>query len=244
MLAGLEPGQQRGEQERVAKAGLRPPPGAHGAQRPVARLDRAADRGEALGVRVEHAARPVGRGNRAGDEVRGRDRVRPSTSGSSCAASAATVSASVAAVDDDRQAPLGDPRRDVDVELERRRADLREPEAELLDEVEREPVAARRLRRPQERLQLDLLAGRDRPLEARRAGRPRRSRCRGRRASGRRAARRSRRASATSPCRRSGARRARARRARPELRQLVAEPPNRERADRNGMLADSLHAAG
>ena len=118
----------------------------------------------------------------------------------------------VAAVDDDGQAPFGDPRGDDDVELERRRADLREPEAELLDEVEREPVAARRLRRPQERLQLDLLAGRDRPREARRAGRPRRSRCPGRRASGRRAARRSPGASATSPCRRSGARRARARR--------------------------------
>ena len=55
MLAGLEPARSEGSSSGWPKAGLRPPPGAHGAQRAVARLDRATDRREALRVRVEHA---------------------------------------------------------------------------------------------------------------------------------------------------------------------------------------------
>ena len=55
MLDGLEPGQERGQQQRVAEGGVAAAAGRPRSQRPVARLDRAADRGEALSVRVEHA---------------------------------------------------------------------------------------------------------------------------------------------------------------------------------------------
>ena len=55
----------------------------------------------------------------------------------------------------------GDPRRHLDIELERSGADLGEPEAVLLDEVEGEPVAARRPRRRDREVELDPLLGRD-----------------------------------------------------------------------------------
>ena len=72
-----------------------------------------------------------------------------------------------AAVDDDREPPLVDPRPHVDRQLERRRADLGEPEAVLLDEVEGEPVGAGRLRDGELELELDGLAGLDRMSEGR-----------------------------------------------------------------------------
>ena len=117
-------------------------------------------------MRVEDPARPVGRGKRAGDEVGGRDGIlldqRLLLSGER--GGRLLVGA---AVDDDREPPLVDPRPHVDGQLERRRADLGEPEAVLLDEVEGEPVGAGRLRDGELELELDGLAGLDRTSEGR-----------------------------------------------------------------------------
>ena len=137
-----------------------------GTQRPVAARDRAADRGETLGVCVEDPPRPVGSGKRAGDEVgRGdgvlRDKrllLRGERGGRLLVG---------AAVDDDREPARVDPRPHVDRQLEWRRADLGEPEAVLLDEVEGEPVGAGRLRDVELELELDGLAGLDRMSEGR-----------------------------------------------------------------------------
>ena len=63
------------------------------------------------------------------------------------------------AVDLDRKRPLVDARANGERDVERRRAELLEPEAELLDEIEREPVRAWRPRGDDRRLELDLLAG-------------------------------------------------------------------------------------
>ena len=207
MLAGLEcrrgaTGRSSGCSNDGIAAAARAPTGRSDA---VAALDRAADRREALGVRVEHAPRPVRRGQRAGNEMRDRDRVLPRRAAPPGRERGRRL-ARRRRRGRRRRVAARDARRDVDVELERRRADLGEPEADLLDEVEREPVAARRLRRPDRSAAPSSSPGRDRALERRAAARPRRSRCRGRRASGRRAARRSRRASATSPSRRSRSR--------------------------------------
>src|SRR5215831_5830482 len=68
--------------------------------------------------------------------------------------------------EDDGQPPL-DPRRDVDVDLEPRVADLREPVAPLVDEVERELVCAGAQGRAQLDALLDLLAGLDRARDRR-----------------------------------------------------------------------------
>lgn len=65
----------------------------------------------------------------------------------------------------DREPASVDRRPHLDIDLEWRGADLGEPEAELLDEVEREPVAAGRLRREQTEFDLDLVAGRNCPRE-------------------------------------------------------------------------------
>ena len=91
------------------------------------------------------------------------------TSGSSWPASAASVSGSGAPCIDDAQTTLGDARPHVDGKVERCRAHLLEPEAELLDEVEREAVAPRRAGRDDDDLELDDLARLDRVRE-RRAG--------------------------------------------------------------------------
>ena len=61
------------------------------------------------------------------------------------------------AVDPDGERPLGDPRSDVDGDLERGGPDLREPEPVLLDEIESEPVRTGRARRGDRKLELDLL---------------------------------------------------------------------------------------
>ena len=149
MLAGLESCQERRQQQRVGEArgcGRRRAPTAAA----TGRASRSSRRPRRSPRRARRArARPVRLGKRAGDEVGGGDGVlvdeRLLLRGERCRRLGVA-----AAVDDDRQPALGDPRRDLDVELERRRADLREPEAELLDEIEREPVAAGRLRRAQD----------------------------------------------------------------------------------------------
>ena len=166
MLARLEPGEQRGSSSGWPKPGLRPPPGAQARSDRSRGLDRATDGGEPLRVRVEHPPRPVRRRGRAGDEVRGGDGVLGSTSGSSCAASAAAVSASSppwTTTASRRSAIRGS---DLDVELERRGADLGEPEAETPRRGRtRAGSGPGGCGARTQRLELDLLAGRDRPLE-------------------------------------------------------------------------------
>ena len=108
-------------------------------------------------MRVQHEPGPVGRRNRAGDEVGDGDRVlgdeRLLLRGE------CELELGVArAVHADREPPLVDPRPYVDGNIERRRAELGEPEAELLDEVECEPVAAGRTGRVKRELELDLVA--------------------------------------------------------------------------------------
>ena len=75
----LESVEQRRQEERLAEARISPT-----ARRPgreasslAARLgvDRRSDRRVALGMRVEEEARPIRRGNDAGDEVRDGDRI-------------------------------------------------------------------------------------------------------------------------------------------------------------------------
>ena len=79
LQSGTRPTRSDGQSRGCANPGLRPPSGAQGAsaaaaflprqQRPRG-LDRSADAREALGVRIEDSARPVGCGPAAGDEVR------------------------------------------------------------------------------------------------------------------------------------------------------------------------------
>ena len=102
-----------------------------------------------------------GAGIRSRDEVAPSRRRRSSTSGSSWAASAAVVSWSLASADVDGESPLVDARQHLGVQLERVGADLGEPEAELLDEVERNPVPTGRQWRAHEQLDLDLVARTD-----------------------------------------------------------------------------------
>jgi len=129
-------------------------------EQPAERLDRPADGGEALRVRVEQPKRPIGsrEGTRhdVGDgggalldegillrgECRQGVRVRIS-------------------VDDHTKPALGDARQHDDGDVERRAANLREPEAALLDEVEGEPVAPGRPGGEYRRVELDLFARRD-----------------------------------------------------------------------------------
>ncbi len=87
--------------------------------------------------------------------------------GSSWAASAAAVPVVDASVDDDGEVAGGDPRCDVDIHLERDGTDLGEPEPVLLDEVESDPVRARRAGRGHGELELDVLAGSDGPRQGR-----------------------------------------------------------------------------
>jgi uroporphyrinogen decarboxylase len=67
----------------------------------------------------------------------------------------------MASVNPDSETATGDPGSDLDVDRERGTADLLEPEAVLFDEVEREPIAARRSWRGHRELELDEGAGRD-----------------------------------------------------------------------------------
>ena len=55
MLARLDSGEQRGKQEGMREGRVAAAAGRPRAEGPVARLDRAADRGKSLGVSVEHA---------------------------------------------------------------------------------------------------------------------------------------------------------------------------------------------
>ena len=84
------------------------------------------------------------------------------------------------AVDDDAEPALVDERQDVDLDLVGRHTDLGEPEAVLLDEIEREDVAARRTHRLDAHLDVDRRPRAARDAETVSAARPRRSRSRAR----------------------------------------------------------------
>ena len=189
---------------RVAPAA--PAPGIERAV-PARSDDRRPDRRPALGVRVEQQAGPFRRRDGPGDEVGDGNGV--ALDGRLLLRCERSRRRGIgAAVDADGERARRDPWRHLELDLERRGADLLEPEPVLLDEVEREPVRARRPGRRHGELELDPFPRRDGVRQAACGGRPRRSGCRAGRASGRTPGRRPRRASARSPCRRSRARRA------------------------------------
>ena len=204
MLVRLEPGEQGRKEKRVWEDGVAPAARCPGPKRPVRGLDRAAHGRVALGVRVEQAPRPVSRGYRARNEVGHRERIlldqRLLLRGER--REGALVGASA---DRYTEAALVDASANVDFELERDDTGLGPPEAELLEKVEGEAVAARWLRYADDELDLGGVAGVERVARAGSSVRPTRSGYRGRRASGRRRARRRPPARATSPTRRSGA---------------------------------------
>ena len=143
----------------------------------------------------------------------------------------------------DGEATLVDPRPHVDGEIERRRAQLLEPEAELLDEVERQAVAAGRPRRDEWYIELDARARRHDVGERRAAPVPddcvpERIEPVVRELDSFAAAR--------APRRRAGIFETNTR-ASCDTRsldlELVRQPAHRERPRGNGVLADSLHAA-
>ncbi len=243
VLVRLEPGEQGRKEKRVWEDGVAPAARGPGPKRPVRGLDRAAHGRVALGVRVEQAPRPVSRRYRARNEVGHRERVlldqRLLLRGER--REGALVGASA---DRYTEAALVDASANVDFELERDDTGLGPPEAELLEKVEGEAVAARWLRYADDELDLGGVAGVDGSLErgpqsvphdrvaavvepvvgGEHAGVPAR------------APRRRPGVLEPQPCRpdRPGA----------ELGQLVGEPADRERADRDGVLADSLHGRG
>ncbi len=167
MLRGLEPSEQRRQQQgpleaRVASAGAAPRLELRAA---TVGDERGRDGGPAFLVCVEQQPGPLWRGDCSGDEVgdglgvcHGDERLLLRSQGS--------VGRSVqVAMEMDGQRAAGDPRRDLDLQFERCRTDLREPEAMLLDEVEGEQVRPRWPWRGDGELQLDRLPGRDRVRE-------------------------------------------------------------------------------
>ena len=132
----------------------------------------------------------------------------------------------------------------VDGDVERLGSDLGEPEPELLDEVERKPVSARRSWREHGRLELDGLArphdvGKRRPLPVPDDRVAERIEPVVRELHALAAAR--------APRRRAGVLEPHARsrgHSRTLLLELVREPAHRQRPGRNGVLADSLHRRG
>ena len=115
-------------------------------------------------MRVEQQARPVRCGNSSGTEVRDRDGLvrddglllgRQSRRG-----------LGIVPADDNRsETPIRDPRPDLDRNIERGSTNFGEPEAVLLDQVEREDIATGRSRRCHWNLDLDRLAGCYRPCK-------------------------------------------------------------------------------
>ena len=162
MLARLESAQERRQQQRMRRTpGFRPPPGAQGSQRPRRRSRssrpprRSPPRARpgsgatspARGPRRRRGARPRRRPpRRAAPPAR---RARPSSRSSAppWTTTASRRSSIRGSTSTSSSSGVG--------------ADLGEPEAKLLDEVEREPVAARRLRRTHGSVDLDLVARRD-----------------------------------------------------------------------------------
>ena len=202
------PARSDGRSNGWSKRGLRPPPprqGSSSRSRPVAinAVPTAAQPSTcASRRRRDHSGGGIAPATRCATAAACSTRA----SGSSCAASAAVVAGSGAAVHLDCERSGVDAWDDLDLELERRATDLREPEPVLLDEIEREPVGARRTGCGDLELQLDLLAGGDGMCERRPGAVPARSGCRAGRASETTPARPPCRGSARSPCRHSRAR--------------------------------------
>ena len=168
MLVGLEPRDERREQERrveagVSAAGSPEAQGTRGAppvQRAAQRHEGRADRRPALGVGVEHQAGPGGGGLRAGDEVCRRRRLVVDDGLLLCGEGCLRARVRPA-VDDDREPAGADERRDLDLDVVRLDPHLREPEPMLLHEVEAEDVPAGRTRRVEMHVDRHLLPGSD-----------------------------------------------------------------------------------
>ena len=140
----LETVEERRQEERFPEAGVAPASWPPGGETPSVdgRLggDRRPDHRVALGVRVEDEARPIRCGHDAGDEVRHRDRILGDQGLLLCGERSFELGID-GAVDVDREPPFLDERPHLDRKVERGRPELGEPEAELLDEVERQAIA-------------------------------------------------------------------------------------------------------
>ena len=207
--SGSTPLTTDGHSSGCGKPGTRPPPGFHGAS--AARARRPERRPASTSTEPPTTAcpswcasstppRPVGRGHDPGREVGDGLGLLERDERLLLRVERARVGAL------DREPPL-DPRRDVDLAAGGLAAELREPGAELGDEVDREAVAARRQRPAHGELEPRALAGLHRPLERRPDPVPDDRVPAQRRASGRRPGRPPRRASARRRCRRSRPRR-------------------------------------
>jgi lipopolysaccharide transport system permease protein len=174
MLARLEPHQQAREHQRDAEPRVaaargprrvRPTSTAPG-DKAVLGDDRRPHGRPSLLVRVEQPARPVGRRHGPGHEMRdrlgvgGHERL---VLGGECGVGPGVG----ASVDGDTQTPRRDPGEHVDRDVERRAAELLQPEAVLLDEVEAEDVAAGRARNADVHGHVEPLAGGDGARERR-----------------------------------------------------------------------------
>ena len=168
MLARLDVLQERREQERRAQARI-PPASACPSSEPRAIftrdwLDRSADRRPTFSMRVEQQARPVRRGNSSGTEVRDRNSL-VCDDGLLLGRQSRRGLVIVPADDNRSETPRRNSRPDLHLQVQRRSANFGEPEAVLLDQVEREDVAARRARRSYRNFDLDCFTRRDRPAE-------------------------------------------------------------------------------
>jgi hypothetical protein len=124
----------------------------------TARNDRRANGRPSFRVGVEHEPRPSGLGRRTRDEVCEGDRVRVDD-GLVERCKRCRRDRILTAVDSNAEPPLADSRSDLDVDVEWAAADLLEPEAMLLHEIECEPVRARHSWRRHGNRELDALAG-------------------------------------------------------------------------------------
>jgi hypothetical protein len=107
-------------------------------------------------VRVEQEARPVWSRERARDQVGDRDRALRHQRLVLRGQRSLGVEIGLA-VHHDTETTYGDAWLYHDAKIERRRSDLLEPEAQLLDEVEREPVAPGRTGCDHDNLELGYL---------------------------------------------------------------------------------------
>ena len=162
MLDRVDADQEGRQQKRVRKARIAAAFDVPGCKLAIATVggDRDPDGRPTLRVGVEDEAGPPRLGRRPRDEVRdgddvvvhdrlvercerrGRDRV-------------------LTPVESDAETTHADSWGDLDIDRERRTADLLEPEAVLFDEIEREPIGAGRPGRGYLELELDAVARRD-----------------------------------------------------------------------------------
>ena len=163
MLATLGPVDERGKQERMGEARVASAAAPPRLQPAIAlrRGDGHTNRLPALLMRIEDESGPAGRGHCSGNQMSNRSLVLGDDR-FVLSRQRGRRQRIVTSVDENRESPGGDARRDVDVDRKRRAPDLLEPEAVLLDEVERQSIRAGRPRSGDTKRELDLLAGRDR----------------------------------------------------------------------------------